>query len=132
MAFIPFLMLHHFSRIIYLILYALHPLTCHLEEISKLIYSTKPFLLRLPSLSYILSGFRLLCTQAILSRQVGFEPQFTREVRNLLIKKFLLLLLYYFKGNWLLGDDQYHLPTSINFSCNSHLWKKFKLPRIFK
>ena len=44
------LFLIHFSRIIYLILFALHPLTCHLEEISKLIYLIKLFLLRLSSL----------------------------------------------------------------------------------
>ena len=60
MAFVPFLMLHHFSGIIYLIPFALHPLTYHLEEISKLIYLTKPFLVRLSSLSDILSGFWLL------------------------------------------------------------------------
>ena len=41
--------------------FTLHPLTNHLET-SKLIYSTKPFLLRLSSLSEILSGFWLLCT----------------------------------------------------------------------
>ena len=57
MAFVPFLVLHHFSGINYLILFALHSLTCHLEETSKLIYLTKPFLLRLFSLSEILSGF---------------------------------------------------------------------------
>ena len=54
-AFVSFLMLRRFFGIIYLILFALHPLTCHLEEISKLIYSTKPFLLRLSSLLDILS-----------------------------------------------------------------------------
>ena len=57
MALVPFLMLHNFSGIIYLILFALHPLTCHLKETSTLIYSTKPFLLELSSLSDILSGF---------------------------------------------------------------------------
>ena len=45
MAFVPFLMLHHYSGIIYLILCTLHPLPCHLEEPYNLIYSTKPFLL---------------------------------------------------------------------------------------
>ena len=38
MAFVPFLLLHHFSRISYLILFALRPLTCHLGETSKLNY----------------------------------------------------------------------------------------------
>ena len=56
-AFILFLMLHLFSGIIYLILFALRPLTCHLEEISKLIYLIKLFLLRLFSLLEIISGF---------------------------------------------------------------------------
>ena len=37
-AFVLFLMLHHFSGIIYLILFALRPPTFHLEEISKLTY----------------------------------------------------------------------------------------------
>ena len=83
MAFVSFLMLHHFSGIIYLILFTLHPLTCHLEEISKLIYSTKPVFLRLSSLSDILSGFLLLCALTTLSGQVGFEPQFTGGVSNL-------------------------------------------------
>ena len=87
MAFVSFLMLHHFSGIIYLILFALHPHTSHLEETSKLIFSTKPFPLRLPSLSDILSGFWLLCILAILSGKVGFEPQFTGGVSNLYIKK---------------------------------------------
>ena len=49
-AFVILLMLHHFSRIIYLVLFALRPLTCHLEQISKLIYLIKLFLLRLSSL----------------------------------------------------------------------------------
>ena len=44
-AFVLFLMLHHFSGIIYLILFALHSLTCHLEEISKLTYLIKHFYL---------------------------------------------------------------------------------------
>ena len=82
MAFVSFLMLHHFSGIIYLILFALYPLRYHLEETSKLIYSTKPFLLRL-SLYQKFFGFWLLCTLAILSGQVGFEPQFTGGVSNL-------------------------------------------------
>ena len=83
MAFVPFFMLHQFSGIIYLILFALHPLTCHLEETSKLIYLTKPFLLRLSSLSEILSGLQLRCTQAILSEKVDFETQFTEGFSNL-------------------------------------------------
>ena len=37
--------------------FTLQPLTCHLEETSKLIYSTKPFLLQLSSISDKLSGF---------------------------------------------------------------------------
>ena len=49
-SFVLFLMLHHFSEIIYLILFALCLLTCHLEEISKLIYLTKLFVFRLSSL----------------------------------------------------------------------------------
>ena len=57
MAFVPF-MLHLFSGIIYPILCALHPLACHWRNF-KLIYLTKPFLLRLSSLSEILSGFCL-------------------------------------------------------------------------
>ena len=44
-----FFMLHHFSGIIYLILFALRPFKCHLEEVSKLIYLIKLFLLTLSS-----------------------------------------------------------------------------------
>ena len=66
-------MLYHFSGIIYLIQFALHLLTCHLEETSCISY--------LNCLSYqtYSLAFDYACTVAILSGQVGFEPQFIVE-----------------------------------------------------
>ena len=116
-AFVPFLMLHHFSGIIYFILFALHSLTCHLEETSNLIHSTKPFPLRLFfPIRNPLWLLTVLCTPAIISGQVGFKPQFTvgeggGGFSNLQIKNFyyycyisIIIVMYntvFMHVNWL-------------------------------
>ena len=76
-------MLHYFSGIIYLIVFALHPITCNLDKTSTLIYSTKPFLL-IDCLPYQKTSLTLtaLYTLVILIGQVDFERQFTGGVSN--------------------------------------------------
>ena len=94
MAFVPFLMLHHFSGIIYLILFALHPLTCHLEKISKLIYSTKLFLLRLSSLQ--ISSLAFDCFVLLLSSldKLASNLRLLGELATRKLKKFYYYYYY--------------------------------------